>query len=210
MSFTYPLSLPAAMKFAKVRFSPRAVVAVSESPYTLSQQVQAHQGQALAFDVSLPAMERADAEDCVAFLLKLNGREGTFLFGDPANTSPRGTIAGTVVADSAGSPTQNAARDSRLYLRGLTAGTTLKAGDWIQIGSGSSSRLHKCVTDATASAGGLMGVDIWPFLREAVTDATAITTTSAKGLFRMASNITQWDIGEAQIYGIDFSAVEAL
>src|SRR4051812_39297190 len=93
-SIAYPLSLPAEFKSAEITFTPQSVVGVSESPYTLSEQVYVHPGQRIEATITMPAMKRDVAEPVVGFLLKLNGAEGTFYCGDTANKLPRGTALG--------------------------------------------------------------------------------------------------------------------
>lgn len=205
MAITYPLSLPTAGGIRSVRLGMMDVVAVGASPFTGQQQVQQHAGQWWDADIGVTPGKRADAEEWIAFLGKLKGRRGTFLLGDPAATSPRGTIAGTPVVDGA-----HAARAATLALRGLTVGTTLLAGDYVQVGSGATTRLHKNLSNATADGTGKMTLDIWPDLREALSDGAAIVTSSAKGLFRLATNKRDWSVDESLIYGISFSAMEAI
>jgi hypothetical protein len=82
---------------------------------------------------------------------------------------------------------------------------TLLAGDYISLGSGATSRLHKVVQDRSGTG----TIEIWPALRESVTDA-AVDLTEAKGRFRLKDNITQWSINEISSYGITFDCVEAL
>lgn len=205
MSIVYPLALPTATGIAAVRLIPRAVVAVGASPYTLQQQVQEHPGQAWQAEITLPPMKRAEADAWTSFFLKLNGRRGTFLLGDPAAATPRGTVAGTPVVDGA-----HAVRLKTLALRGITVGTTLLAGDYVQVGSGATARLHKNLNDATADGAGKMTLDIWPSLREALADGAAVVTASTVGLFRLASNEMPWSTDPGPLYSIQFSAMEAL
>jgi hypothetical protein len=205
MAITYPLSPPTSPGYRQIRIGGRSVVAVSESPFTLSQQVQEHPGQMWMAEVSLPPMQRADAQKWLSFLLSLKGRVGTFLLGDPVCKTPRGSIAGTPLVNGA-----HSARSSTLSIKGLTAGTTLLAGDYVQVGTASSSRLHKNLQDATASGAGVMTIDIWPNLRADLASNAAVTVTNTVGLFRLASNTVEWDVGEAQMYGLSFAAVEAL
>ena len=82
---------------------------------------------------------------------------------------------------------------------------TLKAGDYIQLGSGSSSKLHQVLVDQTGDG----SLEIWPDLREDYTDAT-VTYNNAKGVFRLATNITSWSINNSSTYGISFDAIEVL
>lgn len=205
MAISYPLSLPAAPAFSQLRLTARSVVGVSRSPFTGQQQVQEHAGQWWEIEARIPPMARAAAEQWVAFLLKLKGMKGTFLLGDIVGAVPRGTIAGSPAVDGA-----HAARSATLALKGLTVGTTLLAGDYFQVGSGTTTRLHKNLSDATADGSGEMTLDIWPSLREALSDSAAVTVTNCKGTFRLSSNETPWDIGSAQFYGIALGAIEAL
>lgn len=212
MPITYPLSLPSTPTFRSIDFRPVEAVGQGRSRFTLQRQVQRHQGQLWVAELDLPPMPRAEAEAWVAFLLSLKGIYGTFLLGDPVGATPRGTATGTPVADSAGSPTVNQIRDEEIYIRGCTAGVTgwLKAGDWLQVGSGSTARLHKNLQDVDSDGTGRAVCHVWPRLRASLADGEAITLNSAKGVFSLARNQMAWSIGEAQIYGIGFSAVEAL
>ena len=184
----------------------RNVVSVSSSPFTGQQQVYKHQGQWWEAEVTLPPMKRDDAETVAAFLIKLNGQYNTFNLGDPANTAPRGVGTGTPLVKG-GSQT-----GSSLVTDGWTTSTTgiLKAGDWIQLGSGSSSRLHKVLDDVNSDGSGNATISIWPDLRSSPSDNDAITVSSPKGTWRLASNEVNYSIDEASIYGITFACVEAL
>jgi hypothetical protein len=82
---------------------------------------------------------------------------------------------------------------------------TLLAGDYISLGSGSSTRLHKVVQNRSGTG----VIEIWPALRSSVTGAS-VDLTEAKGRFRLKDNITQWSINEISSYGITFDCVEAL
>ena len=147
-----------------------------------------------------------DAEQWITFLLKLNGMEGTFLFGDPNAKTPQGPATGTPLVNGA-SQTGNS-----LITDGWTVSVTgiLKAGDYIQLGSGSTTRLYKVLNDADSDAGGNATFDIWPRLRVSPADNDLIITSAAKGLFALAGNIMEWDIEGAMKYGISFTAIEDL
>lgn len=189
-----------------MQFRGGSVVGVSTSPFSREQQVYAHQGDWWEVDVSLPAMKRADAEPWVAFLLALNGREGTFLLGEPINTAPRGVGTGTPLVKGASQTGRTLLTD------GWTISQTgiLKAGDWFQLGTGSSSRLHKVVQDADSDGSGNATLEIWPRLRVSPADNAALTVSSPKGVFRLAGNMREWSLEQAAIYGLSFSCVEAL
>lgn len=205
MAITYPLSLPNA-NIAKVRMIANDVVGVSQSPFTAAQQVYRYTGQFWEADVTLPPMKRADAEYWISFLMKLNGPYGTFLLGDPNGQTARGVATGTPLVNG-GSQTGN-----ELVTDGWTNSTTgiLKAGDYIQIGTALTSRLYKVLDDVNSDGSGNATLTIWPDLRTAPADNTAITVANPKGLFRLNSAQTTWDINEAAIYGMTFGAREAL
>lgn len=206
MALTYPLALPAALPARAVRWSPLTVVEDARSPFTLESQVYVHQGQAWRVLVELPPMERADAEQWVGFLLALNGREGTFAMGPPEYRAPRGVATGTPLVKGAGQSGRTLLTD------GWTSGVAgiLRAGDYFQLGSGASARLHKVVQDAASNGSGDATLEIWPRLRAAPADNAPITVSAPVGVWRLASNETRWDVGTALIYGMAFEAIEAL
>ena len=134
------------------------------------------------------------------------GCRGLFLLGDPLGTTARGIATGTPLVKGA-SQTGNS-----LITDGWTASQTgiLKAGDYFQLGSSTSSKLYKVLNDANSDGSGDATFDIWPNINTAVSDDTALTVASAKGLFRLAANEMRWDLQQAQKYGIAFSAIEVI
>jgi hypothetical protein len=206
MAISYPLALPTTTGIAKVRISANNVVGVSQSPFTSKQQVYKFSGQFWEAEISLPPMKRADAEYWISFLLKLNGSYGTFLLGDPNGATARGVATGTPLVKGASQT------GSELITDGWTPDTTgiLKAGDYIQLGSGSSAKLHKVLDDVNSDSSGDATLTLWPDLRSAPSDNAAITVSGAKGLFRLSTNQQDWDVNEASIYGMTFPAREAL
>lgn len=206
MAITYPLTLPAAFKSAEITITAQAVVAVPESPTTLIQQVQEWQGQRWMATIKLPSMKRTGAEQILATLLKLNGPRGTFYLGDTANKIPQGVATGTPLV----SGTQTA-RQNSLATKGWTAGVTgiLKTGDWIQVGTTSARCLYKVLDDVNSDGSGNATFDVWPRLRAAHANNTAIVTSAPTGVFRLVDS-TQWTIQLARIYQIPLTAVEAL
>lgn len=206
MAITYPLTFPASPGIARLRITPRSVVSMTQSPFTGQQQVYKHQGQWWEAEVTLPAMSRAEAEVIIAFLLSLDGRYGTFLMGDPIGTAPRGIGTGTPLVNGGSQTGQDLVTD------GWTTSQTgiLKAGDWIQLGTGLNTKLHKVLADANSNGSGQATLTIFPKLRSSPADNAAITVNSTKGLWRLASNEMPYDIDEASTYGITFACIEAL
>jgi len=206
MAITYPLALPTHTGIKGVNLRANDIVGMNVSPFSAAQQVYKYTGQFWEADISLPVMKREDAEYWVTFLMKLNGVYGTFLLGDPAASTPRGVATGSPVVNGA-SQTGN-----ELITDGWTVSTTgiLKAGDYIQLGSGSSSRLYKVLDDVDSDASGNATLTIWPNLRSSPDDDDTIVTTNCKGVFRLSSNVTEMNVNEASLYGVTFGAKEAL
>ena len=206
MAISYPLSMPTNTRIRSIELRAVNAVAYSRSPFTFAGQAFAYAGQMWQADVTLPPMKRADAEQWVAWLVSLRGSLGTFLLGDPLGCVARGVATGTPLIKG-GSQT-----GGTIDIDGATSGVTgwLKAGDYVQIGSGGTARLHKVLQDANSDGSGNVTLELWPHVRTAPADNAAVTVSSAKGLFRLASNEQAWSINEASIYGITFSAMEAV
>lgn len=204
MALSFPLTAPTVKNPRDIVIRARSTVGMTASPFSHEQQTYVHQGESWELDVSLPPMKRANAAAWHAFLTALNGREGTFVMGDLVGANPRGTWSGTPLVNG------SSQTGKTLNVDGVSAGATALAGDWFQLGSGSTTRLHQVVQDATANGSGQLVLEIWPRLRASPADNAPLTITSAKGIWRLASNTREWSIGLAQIYGIRFAAVEAL
>lgn len=202
----YPLSLPDGIRIAQVSFQGESAVTRSESPFTFKQQVVRFPGQRWSVDITIPPYRRETMEPLLAFLLAMNGSEKTFLLGDPNGKTPRGSGRGIVQVSGSGQT------GNSLVVDGAPPGTTgwLKAGDWIQIGIGASSRLYKVLQDVTTTSGGKAKIIIWPDLRGSPADNAAVRLENTVGVFRLANNNTSWSINNASTYGVSFSAVEAI
>lgn len=204
MPTTFPVTLPATAP-RRINIRQKSVVAVGESPYTLEVQTQRHQGQVWLLEVEWPPMPRATAEAMVAALCSLNGREGTFLFGDTANKTPRGTATGTPLVNGAAQSGEDLATDG--WTNSITG--ILKAGDWVQLGSSSTARLHKVLADANSNGSGQATLTLWPRISPVATpaDNSAVVISSPKGVFRLLADGQDWSIDALQIYGLTLSAV---
>ena len=209
MAISYPLTFPTQTGIASVNLHAINSVAISQSPFTYKQQVVAHTGQRWEAEVSLPPMKRDDAEVWIAFLLSLKGMRGTFLMGDPNCATARGsasTAAGTPVVNGADQTGDN------LTIDGLPVSATgyLLAGDYIQIGSGSTARLYKVLQDVNTNASGQATLNLWPDLRSSPNDNSSVAVSNAKGVFRLSQNDVSWIIDKMGLYSITFAASEAL
>ena len=198
MAISYPLTLPTATGISGITIRAISKTALSKSPYTSRQQVYRYSGAMWEAEVRLPPMKRDAAEQWITFFLKLDGHYGTFLMGDPDATT-RGTVNSMTVSGQAGSRTASVT---------LASGKTFKAGDYFQLGSGSSARLHKALTDVTGTGAGV-DMEIWPMLRTTYVSSSA-EYANPVGNWRLASNSSEWTTDEVSKYGLSFSCLEAL
>jgi len=209
MAITYPLSMPTNTNVATVSLTASNTVGITTSPYNYKLTVYKHQGQRWEADINLPLMKRADAEEWITFFMKQYGGYGTFLLGDPNAATPRGSAATT-----AGTPVVNGASQTgdELAIDGLPASATgyLKAGDYIQLGTGTSSQLYKVLDDVDSNASGEATLQIWPDLRSSPADDATVVVSGAKGLFQLSTPTTNWTIDNAGFYSMAFGAVETL
>ena len=207
MPESYPLNLPTAAGISRVVFSAESVVGVTESPFSFNQQVFRHSGQRWKAQVTLPPLTQDQGEEWASFLLRLRGRFGTFLLGDPASETARGSAGQTP-----GTPVLDAANGDSIDITGAPASATgyLKAGDYIQIGSAANARLYKVLEQVNTNGSGAATLNIWPAFRENAPLGSSIIVNNARGLFRLSSNQTDWVINTARTYGVTFAAEEAL
>ena len=208
MAITYPLTLPTHTGIASIELRAMNAVAYSRSPFTFAGQVHAYTGKAWQADITLPAMKRSDAEQWVAWLISLKGQLGTFYLGDPLATTPLGSARNSdgILVDGAVSS------GDTIDIDGAPTSQTdyLKAGDYLQIGTGTSRQLFKVLADVDTDGTGSATVDVWPNVRTTIADNASVTVESTQGIFRLASNEQAYSINEASIYGISFGAIEAI
>jgi hypothetical protein len=189
MAITYPLTPPAALEASSLSITGISATSRNVSPFTLQTQQYNWPGQGWLGSVECPPMQRAEAEQVLSFLL--SAQRGTFYFGDYANPNARGNVTGTLTVSSA------TANTTTLGISGATG--SFAVGDWLQI----STSLYKVVQVNSSSS-----VDLFPVLRASYAGGTAITYSSARGVFRLAESSTQWSIDVAKFYSISFSVVE--
>jgi len=205
MAISYPLSTPTTIGIESIEIRAVNAVATSQSPFTYKQQIVAHQGQRWEASVSIPLVRRDLAAEWKAFLTALKGPTGTFLLGDPDYATPRG-----LAATFPGTPVITSQSGETISVTGASPNKTgwLLAGDYIQIGTGSSATLHQVLQDANTNSSGVVSLEVWPGLRS--TRSESLVLSSPKGLFRLASNASSWSINSSSAYSINFEAVEAI
>lgn len=210
MTISYPLTFPAVTGLSRVRLRQRDVVADQPSLFTGQNEIQVFPGQWWEGEFFLrPLVSRDRAMPWITFVKKLKGKTGTFLFGDPLGATPLGVATGTPLVKG-GSQSGN-----QLVTDGWTPSVTgiLKAGDYIQHGTGNDARLYMNLTDADSDSGGNATLDLWPDIRgdKVPADNDPLVISNAKGVFRLSINDNEWDISAPAFYdGITVPFREAI
>jgi hypothetical protein len=176
------------------------------SPFSLEEQVYDFGGEAWEFSGQMPTMTRENAAIYTSFIMSLRGQVGTFLMSVPDSKEPLGSWGGTPVVDGASQT------GDELVLRGLPLSVVgcAKAGDYISLGSGSSTRLHRVVVDADSDASGNMTVTMVPRLRQSPADGDTLTFSSAMGLFRQNEQTAGYRARPSSLYSMPISCRESL
>jgi hypothetical protein len=200
MAISYPLTPPAGIRIASLRFSAISAVARNISPFTFSSQSYNWTGTMISGDVECPPMNRADAEELIGFLIM--AARGTFYFRDYANGTQRGNMSSNPQLDGA-----HAANTTTITIDGGSGSWAV--GDYIQLGTGSSSKLHK-ITKVNGTLPTALSYEIFPLLRTAYPDNTDIVYSNAVGVFRLGTTTCDWSIDTAKKYGLNFSIFEAI
>jgi hypothetical protein len=203
---SYPIDFPSAITVSSLRITPRNAVSRNMSKFSFVEQVYDFGGEMWSVEGTLPLMNRDTAESYMSFVFKLKGRFGTFLFPLPTSISQaRGAWGGTPQVDGGGQT------GDTLDVKGLPNSVTgvVKAGDYINLGSGANTKLHKVLDDADSNGSGEATLNIWPSLRVSPNDSDSVIYQNVKLLCRMTDDIPI-DIDVNKYYFIAFNALEAL
>jgi hypothetical protein len=203
---SFPLAVPSQLKYQVATYRARSLSGANVSPFTGQEQIYVLQGEFWEFDLDCPPMKRDTAEEVVAWLVALNGREGSFLLPPPGYPAARGSLAGVPVVMGSGQSGKTLATDGWTP----SSANVVKAGDFFQLGTALSSRLYKVVQAASSNVYGAADLEIWPRLRSSPNDNDALTVVSPKGLFRLADPDREYTVETASIYGIRLRVREAI
>ena len=157
------VSLPASPERREVQFDAFDAVALVPSEFTGQAQAQQWPGaDMLSGTMTLPPLTQVQADDWISFLMQCRGMANAFQIGDPLQTAPRGSGAGSpVTAVGVG---VNPPGAQSLQTSGWTPGASgvLLRGDWLE----TSYRLYRALDDVNADGSGNATIPIWPSLRE--------------------------------------------
>ncbi|MEZ0263023.1 MAG: hypothetical protein ACAH80_18605 [Alphaproteobacteria bacterium] len=206
---SYPLTLPTHLVKSLV-IRKANVAGMSVSPYTGSQEVISFPGEWWEADVGFAPAAMLAAGAIEAFIGKLKGPVGTFLMGDPMRPVPFGQAAsfpGTPVVDGA-----HVKGDTVLDIKSgpLSKAGWLLAGDYVQLGTSTNTRLHQVMDDANTDGAGKTSVNIWPALRYDLSDNDTVVITACKGIFRIPQAKLAITRRPGPKTDFSFTAIEAL
>lgn len=205
----YPLSIPAEPYMDSAVITMNFVNASSASIYNYMENRARHAGERWVIDASFPPMTREEAEEWIAFGLKLRGSFGTFLFGIPDDFEQWGNASDSSVpkVKGAGQTGYSLVIDGVLP---ISTAQVWKKGKTFQIGTGLSSRLYKLVEDAATNGSGEVTLNFVPKLRSSPADNADVNFVDPKGLFRRTDSSVSWSVQEGMEYGIELKAIEVV
>lgn len=207
MSVPALITVPSSSCYASVIITMERVVGVTGSPYSLQEQSFKWPGERWSLDLRMPPMtDRSVAAEWQSFMMKLEGRFNVFLMGDPSAKTPRGVATGTPLVDGANQV------GTTLATKGWSNSITniMRAGDYIQLGTGLTARLHMVVEDVNSDGSGNCNLKIYPALRESPANNAAIVTNDAKGVFRLMEDAFSWSVDPGPVYRMSFNAIEVV
>lgn len=200
------LNLPNSSCMASIVMGLTRVVGISASPFTLEEQSYKWQGEIWTIDFVMPPMKPNIAREWQAFGLKLKGQYGRFLIGDPLGKEPKGVATGTPLVKGINQTGNTLVTDGwSPNVQGI-----LLAGDYIQLGSGASSKLHMVTEDANSDSSGNANLSIEPALRASPADNSSVIINNPMGVFRLTSNSWSWQASPGPIYRMSFQAQEVI
>ena len=169
--------------------------AVSQSPYTLQQQVQSYGGMRWEVDVNLKPLNNQDALAVQAFFVKLSGRKESFELPmvHSYNANHSTSITGVTVNG-------NQSKGDNTFA--VTTSTAIPAGRMFSI-------VGRVYMNTNTSGTGNVTLDIVPPLRTNVSDNATVFFNPA-GLFRLTSDEVAWGISNDLKYGFSFTCVERI
>lgn len=180
---TYPIEMPSVSGEVRFTWSHDAANVVQTSEFTLQTRVFAWPGaQCRKAVLELAPMQLAEAKAWQAFVLKLNGQEGTFYLQDPIGNAVRGAYT----PDSAFVPRVMGANQLGPYLETdgwePSVANILLKGDYVSIND----RLYTVFDDVSSDASGNCTLPIWPHAFSDLADnAEILVGEDARGLFRL-------------------------
>lgn len=203
---TFPISFPTSVGIKSSTFGLRRIVGVSASNFTAQAQKYRYDGEYWQGSVTFRPTTYAQSAELKAFITSLQGQYGTFLYGDPDNLALGNRGAGGTILVNGAAQTGNT-----LNVDGATPSTlVLRAGDYFQLGSAASSRLHMVTSNFTTNGSGAGTIEFEPRLRSAPSDNAALVLTTPRTVMRLTENLAEWSSNQSAITEITVNFIEDL
>ncbi|HQS59725.1 MAG: hypothetical protein B7Y56_03005 [Gallionellales bacterium 35-53-114] len=154
--------------------------------------------------IGAPDMLERDAGEWQALLMLMRGQTNQLALWNHGRSAPRGTMRGTMTLNTAAA--QGAVALS--IIAATEAATTLKAGDYLGLGTGVTQQVVMVTADATANGSGVIAISIEPPLRNAHLIAAAVTWDKPKALFRRKQSAASWDYKNVTASGLGLDLIE--
>lgn len=201
MAISYPLTIPN-HDFQAFDLRLQRKVATVVSPFTYASQSYENSGTRWEATVTLPPLTHSEARLWQAFFVSLRGTIGTFEMYNPLNATPHGNLTADVVTAGGGS-----AGDDTISLKKIeSGGSTLKAGDFIEMNN----HIYMLVEDLVLTPVNSPSTATFePTLRTGVSQNVSVEYAPAYGRWRLATNEVGFSINQASMYGFSFACVEA-
>ncbi len=209
---TFPLVSPTSYGVGSLTWTAVSNDAYGRAPWSLDLIKQIFDGRMWAGTLTIVSKNDAEGRALSAWLTALRRagtNAGTFLMGDPAASEPLGSAK-----DTPGTPVVSGADQTgeSLNVSGLPNNATgyLLAGDYIQLGTGVSSRLKKVLDDVDSDGSGLATMVLWPPVRTAPSNGSAIVVSDPEGLFVSPGAISTWQTRPGLYTGITIDVAEVV
>ena len=208
MAIVFPIDIPFE-QISTTQWVTETATSISISEFTFAGQKQVFPGTRWRAEVGFPTLNVEDAGALTGFIAALNGKEGSFLLGNPSKPTPAGAaseVASSPVVDGAGQT------GNQLLIRNAPASIAnwFVLGDLFQLGPSSRARLHMITQNASTSPTGTATLCIWPNIKRATLDGDPVNYTAPRGLFALDTNRPGWDVSAPFRYGVRFPAIEAI
>lgn len=189
MAITYPRDLPRLSDIIQITYRQKTVVGVFRSTFSGIIKSQAHPAQYWELEMQIKPLNRESADEWWSWLVSLNGREKKFYGVMQAPNEMKGAAKNYTAPVLIGAHSRGA---TSLSVLGPTFTTNyLTNGDFIQLGTGTDSRLYMVLETVSTGGTGQITFDIWPMLGTDYADAATVTVVNPKGVFRLAENMQE-------------------
>ena len=199
---SYPIDMPPG-NIANIIISQQSAQQVAESPRNFTRHVLDFGGERWRFQITIQRGTYQDTAPWRAFFGKMRGSRGTCYINpygaggaaqlgewNKANDEIMGGLPAIRVK------TGQVIDDHRITLTtALRLDNVFKAGDYIQLGQGSNSRIHM-VTDDISITGQDTTINLWPApnanLSSASMSERVVTVSNPRGVFYFRDPIASW------------------